>query len=265
MSDHVDPVVLVAPAMAIGSQYYTRLTAGFERVGWTARALPRRGFEAGAPRASRTHDWSYGDEIGDIADAVAQARSLEPARPVLILGHSLGGQLAVGHQLTCDPADGIITVGACVPHYRHYRFGGVHVAAMGCLAVPALTAACGYLPRPAFGGPGARTLMREWARMARTGRTPFTAVEPIATPSLLISMHDDTLAPKRGVDDLARRFFEPKCVVREHLRPDDVPEGVSNDHIAWARTPSAVVDRTVAWWTTRAVRRRSEECGVHPN
>lgn len=40
------PVVLIAPAMAIGSGYYRPLVEELESRGWEARALPRRGFES---------------------------------------------------------------------------------------------------------------------------------------------------------------------------------------------------------------------------
>ena len=242
------PIVLVSPAMAIGSHYYRPLVAAIESTGWDARALPRRGFEPGDAKASRRHDWSYADEIDDISHAVAQARSEDATRPVLLLGHSLGGQLAAGHQLTQTAVDGLITVGGCLPHHRHYPAGGLHVAAMGAVVVPALTQAFGYLPKPAFGGPGARTLMREWAKMAVTGHTPFATDRPIGTSSLLISLDGDGLAPSRAVDVFAERLFDPEAVTRWHYADDLVPADANNDHITWVRTPRVIVEQVMQWW-----------------
>ncbi|MEB8338104.1 alpha/beta fold hydrolase [Streptomyces endophyticus] len=242
------PIVLISPAMAIGSRYYRSLVAEFERHGWQARTLRRRGFERGEPRASRREDWAYRDEIDDIAHAVAAARAQSPAQPVLLLGHSLGGQLVAGHELTRPPADGVITVAGAIPRYRHYPYGGLHVAAMAALMVPAMTAAFGYLPKPAFGGPGARTLMREWARMVLTGRPPYAADQPITTPALVISLGDDALSPLKAVDDLAHRLFSSTSVTRWHHTSDQVPEGATHDHVGWVRTPATVVDRIVTWW-----------------
>ena len=248
------PIVLVAPAMAVGSAYYRPLLEAFRARGWEARALTRRGFEPDHPRAGRAHDWSYLDEIDDIARAVAEARREDPARPVVLLGHSLGGQLAAGHELTRAPADGLVTVGGCLPHFRDYPYAGVHIAAMGALVVPALTTLFGYLPRPAFGGPGARTLMRQWARTALTGRPPYPVDAPVGTPSLLVSLDGDDLAPARAVDAFARRLFLPEAVTRWHYRDEDVPAGASIDHISWARTPDVVVDRVTRWWSTDPAR-----------
>lgn len=242
------PVVLVAPAMAIGSAYYRPLVEELHGRGWEARALSRRGFEPDHAGAGRRHDWSYLDEIDDIAEAVARARAEHPGRPVLLLGHSLGGQLAAGHELNRPPVDGLVTVGGCLPHFRDYPWGGLHIAAMGALVVPSLTTAFGYLPRPAFGAPGARTLMREWGRMALTGRPPYPVEHRITTPSLLVSLGGDTLAPARAVDAFARRLFEPEAVTRWHYRDADVPTDATNDHIAWVRSPAVVVDRIERWW-----------------
>ncbi len=240
------PIVLVAPAMAVGSR---PLVEEFERRGWPARALGRRGFERDQPRASRSEDWTYRDEIDDIAQAVASARAEDPDRPVVLLGHSLGGQLVTGHEVCHPVADGVVTVGGAIPYFRHFAYGGIPLALMAGVVVPLATGMPGYLPKPAFGGPGARTFMREWARMVLTGRSPFRIDQPIRTRALVVSLGDDSLSPKLAVDDLTRRLFAPEAVTRWHYATDQVAAGESNDHVGWVRTPRAVVDRTIAWWS----------------
>ncbi|MDI6097269.1 alpha/beta fold hydrolase [Actinoplanes sp. NEAU-A12] len=250
------PLVLVSSAMGIGSRYYRPLAEAFRARGWDARALPRRGFEPDSPPASRGHDWSYGDEVDEMARAVAAARAEAPDRPVILLGHSLGAQLAVGHQHSHPPADGLVTVGGCLPFHRDYPRGGPHLLIMGSLIVPVLTGLFGFLPKPAFGGPGARTLMREWARMARTGRTPFPSATPITTPSLVVALEGDRLAPEIAVKRFAARLVAPQSLTTWLYRDADVPPGASNDHTSWARHPGPVVDRVLTWWTTVAEGRR---------
>lgn len=243
------PIVLISPAMGIGSGYYRPVVEAFESHGWRAQALKRRGFERGQPQASRRENWSYRDEIDDIAAAVATARTEKPDRPVLLLGHSLGGQLAAGHEVRHPTVDGVITVGGSVPYYRYYPHRGIPLAIMAGLIVPMTTAALGYVPKPAFGGPGARTLMREWARMIMTGRPPFNVDSKIQTPAFIVSLGGDQLAPKGAVDRLAG-LFEADNTTRWHY--DEVPEGASSDHIAWVRTPVPVVERVVKWWAETA-------------
>jgi predicted alpha/beta hydrolase len=279
------PLVLVSSAMGIGSRYYRPLVEAFEARGWSALALPRRGFEADGPPASRGHDWSYGDEIGVVAEAVATARAEAPDRPVILLGHSLGAQLAAGHQLNHPPADGLVSVGGCLPHHRDYPLAGLPLVIQAGVIIPALTALFGFLPKPAFGGPGARTQMREWAHMALTGRTPFPAPgrtpglagrtpglagrtpglagrtpglagptspdpAPIEAPALVVALEGDRLAPEKPVRGFAARFFAPEAVTIWRYRHADVPAGASNDHIGWARRPEPVVERIVTWWAT---------------
>ncbi|MFD7392939.1 hypothetical protein ACFV46_31160 [Streptomyces sp. NPDC059852] len=141
----------------------------------------------------------------------------------------------------------MITVAGAIPRYRHYAYGGLHVAAMAAMVVPAMTGVFDYLPKSTFGGPGARTLMREWARMVLTGRPPYAVDQPINTPTLVISLGNDALSPLKAVDDVAR-LFSPASVTRWHHTSDQVPEGSTNDHIGWVRTPATVVDHIVTWW-----------------
>lgn len=241
------PIVLISPAMAVSSRYYRPLVEAFADRGWTARALPRRGFEPDEPVASRKVDWSYADEISDIAEAVAQARAEDPDRPVLLLGHSLGAQLVAGHDLQHEPSDGFIAVGAAVPHFRRYPRGGLPVLAISTI-VPVATRVYGYLPKPAFGSPGARTLMREWARFARTGRPPFPVPGPLPTPTLVVKLQGDSYAVSAATDAFASTFLDEGSLTRWTYLRSDAPEGGTTHHVQWVRTPDPVVDRIVAWW-----------------
>lgn len=253
--DDVNPHVLVSPAMAVPSRFYRPLVAAFEDVGWSAQALGRRGFEPDGRTASRADDWSYADEIDDLADAVRAARRAEPARPVLVLGHSLGAQLAVGLQQRDDTtvhADGLVMVGASTPHHRFYPYGGLPMLAFAS-AIPLVTQGLGHLPKPAFGAPGARTLMREWARFVRTGGPPFEVREPVTTPALVVHLQGDAYAVSAANKRFVEQFLDPAAVTRWVYTRDAVPDGGSTDHVRWVKHPGVVVDRVVTWWQTASV------------
>lgn len=236
--------------MAVPSGYYRPLEAAFEARGWQARTMPTRGFERGAPVASRHEDWSYASEVDALAEVVATLRSQDPERPVILLGHSLGAQLGAMHQLHRAPADGFVTVGGGVPHHRSYPFGGPGVLFLG-LSVPVVTRVLGYLPKPFFGAPGARTLMREWARFARTGRPPFEVPHRIDTPTLVVKLQGDALAVSAANTAYVDLFLDPDAVTRWTYLRSDAPSDGTTDHVAWVRTPDVVVDRVVSWWEDR--------------
>lgn len=246
-----EPLVLIVPAMAVPSAFYRPLVSSFEERGWQARALPNRGFERGTPTASREHDWGYADGIRQIADAVGEARADDPERPVILLGHSLGAQLGAGHELNHPPSDGFVTVGAGVPWFRHYPYGGAPLLALS-LAIPVVTRVRGYLPPPFFGAPGARTLMREWAGFLRSGVPPFPADGTITTPSLVVQLQGDALAVSTANKAFVRRFLDAARTTRWVYTRDAAPAGGSTDHVHWARTPGPVVDRVVTWWDDTA-------------
>ena len=241
------PLVLICAAMAVPSGFYRPLVAAFEDRGWEAQALPHRGFERGEPTASRSHDWSYADEMAMIADAVAKARADQPERPVILLGHSLGSQIGAGHELHHPQSDGFVTVGASVPHYKSYPFGGLPVLFIG-VSVPVLSRLLGYVPKPFFGGPGARTLMREWARFVRSGTPPFDVPAPITTPSLVVQLQGDTYAVSASNKLFRDTFLEPSKTTRWVYTKDATPDGGNTHHVMWVKTPGPVADKIVDWF-----------------
>ena len=233
--------------MAVPSTFYRPVVTAFEAHGWDAQALPHTGFERGDPAASRANDWSYADEMTRVADAVAKARAEAPDRPVILLGHSLGSQIGAGHQLHHPPADGFVAIGASVPYFRSYRLGGLPVLLVG-VTVPVAARVRGFVPKPMFGGPGARTLMREWARFVRTGKPPFKVPHPVTTPTLVINLEGDTYSVPKANQLFVKKFLEPASMTKWLYTKDATPDGGNTHHVLWAKTPAPVVDKIIDWW-----------------
>ncbi|MCR8897095.1 alpha/beta fold hydrolase [Gordonia sp. GONU] len=243
--------VLISPAMAVPSRVYRRLAEALAGHGLDVRVVARRGVEEGSAPPSRTADWSYEDEAADLADAIAGARADVPGTRVVVIGHSLGAQLAAMVAQSSDHTpDGIVAVGASVPAVRHYGIRGVALGAIAGAVTP-VSAIVGHWPRPGFGGPAARTLMRQWARMVLTGQAPFAVDRSIRTPTLAIRLDGDEIV----TDGAASAFdaaFAPEAI--SHWRYDDghCPAGGNTTHVGWVRTPDTVAQRIAEWWDSQA-------------
>ncbi|MFE0747937.1 alpha/beta fold hydrolase [Gordonia sp. NPDC058843] len=244
--------VLVSPAMGVPARVYRRLTEVLTTRGFDVRVVPRRGFDEGGVAPSRRTDWSYADEAADLADGVAAARAATPGTGVLVIGHSLGAQLAAMVATRGEHApDGIVAIGASIPHFRHYGVRGVPLAVLAAAVFP-VSAVAGRWPRRGFGGPTPRTLMREWARMVLTGRAPFPLDGRISVPTLSIRLHDDEIVSGRAANayDAA---FDGETMSRWCHRAADGPTGGVATHIGWTRTPDGIAECVAGWWGSQSV------------
>lgn len=253
------PHVVIAAAMATPAGYYRPLVEELALHGWTATAVPHRGFDRALPRASRTADWGYADVIADIQEHVDAARAVHDE--VLILGHSQGAQFALGVQLGQRPADGLIAVGASNPDFRHFPLGAPAILTLG-LTIPLVTRVFGYLPKPWFGAPGAATLMREWAHFARTGRPPFHVDRLIESPAFVVHLEGDRYAVS-AANQAYTRFFAPDAVTRWVYTADVAPHAGTNHHLAWVKTPDLVVTKALTWWATTRQTQAKASGGGH--
>jgi len=110
--------------------------------------------------------------------------------------------------------------------------------------VTALTCVFGYLPGHlvGFGGPQARTLMREWSQAIRHGRYPgFAERERLAVtvPALAVHYAGDGYAPQRSAAALA-------SALGGNLRSLD-SDRPGNPHASWARHPGTTVACIEEW------------------
>lgn len=248
----IAPIALVSPAMAVGSNFYRPIAEAFQTKGWDVKLLPRRGFELGDARASKDNDWSYGDELETMAEAVRAARAENPLRPVVVVGHSLGGQLGAGLQLGEDPADGLVVIGTSLPHYGHFGIRSIGLYAMAHSIRP-ITAIRGFVPKPLFGAPGAKTLMREWADMITHARMPFDVPHRVTRPTLAIRLERDTYSVTEASKHFEEVMFEPEALTVWTYRRRETPEGGTTHHVHCMRKPERMVDEIVDWWAKVSV------------
>ena len=244
---------LISPAMGVPARVYRRLSEALAsgasaQSGFEVGVVARRGVEGGSPRPARAVDWSYEDEADDLAEAIAAARA-RTGGPVLVIGHSLGAQLAaLAAQRSDHRPDGIVAIGASVPWFRHYGRRAVPFAALAASVRP-VTAVVGHWPRQGFAGPTPRTLMRQWARMVLTGRPPFDLDGSIRVRALMVRLGDDELV----TDQAAAAYeaaFSRDVVTRWTYDESCCPAGGDATHLGWSRAPEVVARRIAEWWTS---------------
>jgi len=247
--------VVFLPALGVPLAYYRRL---FET--WAARGRHIVGVELrGMPQSPvadlRRDSFGYAHLVREDLPAVFAGPAVAAADRVVLVGHSLGGQLALlsGASGTVRP-EAVVTIATGTSSTAAHRslLGRARRAA-GVRFVAAVTCSLGYWPghRLGFAGRQPRHLMFDWGYEARYGRYRLAgdktdyeaALGNLKLPTLLVQIAGDRLVPAAAVDHLAGRL--PADVARATI--DATP-----DHLLWARrTPEKVIEGVESWLATQ--------------
>lgn len=225
--------VLIHAGTAIPQRFYLRFAAHLAQRGHQVLTYDYRGVGESKPPTLRGFAATM-SEWGQLDAAAAQrtARRLAGNRPLVSIGHSFGGQL-IGLSDATHDVELAVFIGAQLGWVGHWPlFEQLRLRALWGGAVPALTAAFGYLPgRAGLGVDLPRGVAREWAEWAThpdylSGHVAgaSTRFARFAAPALMYSFTDDDFAPEPAV----RRFLQrltASDVTHRRLAPTDV--GVS--------------------------------------
>jgi predicted alpha/beta hydrolase len=224
--------VVVNSAMAVPRRYYRAFASFLAAQGFAVVTYDYRGIGESAPRKlrgfrARARDWGQ----LDLAGVLAWVRSQRPNQPIVVVGHSMGGQI-----LGLPPNHGEISrallIGAQAGSWRHWPgwWRGLTVA-LWYAVIPTLTAVAGRLPMRWFGrGEDVPAgVAREWASWARSPGYFFDARHGIdvagfstmAVPMLVYSFDDDHLAPAAAIEALLARYAAA-AIERRHCDAAEV-------------------------------------------
>lgn len=244
--------LVFSPALGVHAGFYDRLARALAGRGLDVLLHEQRGHGTSPIRASRHDDWGYRELVEEeVATIAAHARATAGGRPLLLGGHSLGGQLACLAAATmARPPDGLAIVASALQHGRLYPPGWQLRIAIASRLFPPVARLRGFHDgaRMGFGGREARRLITDWAHVARTGRYepqgtefPYEArLAQLAVPLLLVTFTRDTFAPERAALALAAKMRG--CPLTHRRLDAAVLRGALPDHFDWARKPEAVSD-----------------------
>lgn len=232
----VRAVVLMPSAMGVPQSYYAPfalflaengvavLTFDYRGMGESVTAQFRsslRGFEA------TVSDWAEQDYNA----ALLETSAWQPGVPLVVIGHSLGGQL-LGLLPDKQLIDGIITIASGSGYWRENAPQLKRIVwLMWFFVEPLATRLCGYFPgrKLRMVGDLPKGVIQQWSRWCKSphyfvdesGRPMQTGHGKITSPLLAMSFTDDELMSRRNIDSM-HAFYSNAEIERRHIHPQDI-------------------------------------------
>ena len=255
--DAAAPVAVCTPAMGVRAAFYEPLAYNLCANGLNVVTADLRGLGESSVRVGRGTDFGYHEMLTHDWPAIVDAvRDRFPRNRIFLVGHSLGGQLNVLYaSLHPQRIDGLVLVASCSVFYKGWRFPANLGIWLGTQTARLLAVLLGYFPGRliGFGGTAARTVIRDWAHNARTGRYDLvnsphdfdTRLKHLRRPVLAVSIAGDGFAPPRALVNLCRKF--PDAPLTHWLVQPGELESEGLDHFGWVRHSGPIAARIGAW------------------
>lgn len=255
--------VVILGAMATPSRFYARFAEHLASRGLSTVRFDYRGVGASRDRAlsevrAGILDWT----VRDVEAALAWTREHHRGLPLVLLGHSLGGQ-AIGIAESAHTADAFVLVASQSGWVGHWPgLSRWRMEVMWRVMVPSFTRAYGYLPGwTGLGEDVPSRVVREWAGWCTTpgyvtGALPKSALHfgEVRGPVLAWSFSDDDYAPGGAVPELLSWLTHAR-VEHRALRPGDYGTAKRVGHFGFFRLGTQQLwDETADWILARVSR-----------
>ena len=232
IADHsTEKVVLLNSATGVKQSYYRDFATYLVRHGYNVYTFDYRGIGE-----SRIDDIEYlqsdmKDWAKDIDAMIAHITKVHHQAKLVIIGHSVGGQL-IGMSRLAGYADVLLMIGAQTPYWKNFNGfrNRMKLLFLWYFVIPVFTKIFGYFPASKFGLfedlPGNVAL--QWARWAKSARYVFeehpevkATFDLLDQRTLFISMADDEIAPHKAVMDL-KQYYSRVRSEHWHIHPEDI-------------------------------------------
>ncbi|MBI3284027.1 MAG: alpha/beta fold hydrolase [Burkholderiales bacterium] len=232
----VKAVVLMPAAMGVKQSFYAPFAEFLAEHGMAVLSFDYRGMGESIPAAYQKSLRGFDATIFDWAEqdynaALHAAKAWQPEVPLLVVGHSLGGQLP-GLVPDIHLIDGMLTIGSGSGYWRENspqlrRF----VWLLWYFLVPLYTSLWGYFPGKKMRKVGdlPKGVIYQWSRWCRSphyfadkkGRLLPTWHHKIRIPILALSFTDDEMLSRRSIDRL-HDYYCAAEVERRYIHPREV-------------------------------------------
>lgn len=226
------PIVLINAATGVKRGYYRHFAAYLAADGFEVLTYDYRGIGDSRPASLRGFAATmaqWGTE--DLSGVLAWLATTMPARPVLAVGHSVGGQI-VGLTPENHRLAALYGVAAQCGYWGLWPAPRKYMLLpFWFLLLPSLTALLGYFPssRLGLGEDLPAEVAREWARWCgnrrymvdRRGAPLPQTFDRFTAPLCALSFADDVFAPRAAVARLVSFYTAAPCEHR-HLAPGEV-------------------------------------------
>lgn len=243
------PSVLLLPAMGVPAGYYRRFALELSALGLGVAVADLRGTGASTPRAVRAQRYGYAELVADVPVVLDHLHGhgfLD--RPLLLIGHSLGGHVGSLHLATepSSPVRAMALIACGIPWHRVYgwRAPMVHGMATGLRATARVL---GHWPGVGFAGRQTHGVIRDWAHTVHTGRLPGpggmdtdAALAGVRRPVYAVTVADDQFTPPATTEHMVGKFAS-SAVSTHHYTVEEA--GGKLDHFLWARSSAALAGR----------------------
>lgn len=243
--------LLWLPALGVAARHYLPFAEALAARGIAVYLHEWRGNGSSSLRPSRTQDWGYRDLLEQDLPASLANVAGDAATPLIIGGHSLGGQLACCFAgLHPQRFARVWLVASGTPYWRTFPAPRGWTLPLVYRFLPWLAQRQGVLhgKKLGFGGTEARGLIRDWSRVGLNNHYAAAgmatdleaAMRDLRGQAAAVVMDHDWLAPTGSMQGLLAKMPGMRAqlsVVSAQML------GARADHFAWMKTPEAVVEQ----------------------
>ena len=255
--------VIVLPALGVRATFYERFAHALNDQGFNAVLFEHRGYGKSAVRASRHCDWGFKECVENDVAAAYQWTEQQFGPDIALLGHSLGGHMAMCYAgLNPQQLKKLILPACGSPWSGAYRGMAKFQISLLYYLIPVMNIVFGYYNGKlmGFGETEAGGVMQDWRHLAKSNTYFAAGVSTDIESSLsqfdgsVLSLRysEDGLAPEAAVTATLSKI--PKATIKKRvLSPQDImanasQSGLKADHFSWAKFPEASVSEIADWW-----------------